>query len=394
MGPASVVNLAQRGPSNNRNGPGNQQQPARTTTTNKDFVLCLWNNDFPDCDNALVLDVWMKMVKGAQAAYGEDAVKKLTVFELNRVNLAIDRINGGDVGSVLIPMCSALFNKDGIFSKLEGVIEQDPGFNKAVKEDLKKVRDKHAFSFASTFMQAGLTRSLVHAMVRNRDIMKALRGINFKTYEDKACSCDKTRPGTTCNPCNHKNRWIEVQLNKLVPSVDPLGWTEDSVMTGMLVVQDFIKGLNERQLLENDDKFYLDVDGLPEIDAPLERRMEHPAFLVNYENLVPGYQKVMSSSTANEAKKRKDMRDLMEKELEVKYKNMMDKTTLKGPNRYRLIIDMAKKAKRIIMFGGSSMTLLSRLMSEDCAHKIDFVGQGVSFPRPTFPITSYVAAVH
>ncbi|POS73456.1 hypothetical protein DHEL01_v208148 [Diaporthe helianthi] len=354
---------------------GGRQPPSDSKGTNGK-VLILLNNDLPDWDNVAIFLLFATVVQDLEKKFGKSAVQKLFILELHKVNLGIERIQGKNIPTFLMPMFNALF-------KADGPVHRAP-FDLKVKKDLDRVLERRGISAgsASTFMRADLTKALVDAIVGNEKIMKTLVKdlLNLEKFQVKqkfrdACSCHENW-ANRCGICKFRYESIKQQMMTCVPSKDPED-LEGSLVAGKYYAQDYLKVLQEHGFLSPDDKVYLDVGGLPHLTAPLEARAEHPGHLVNHPDLVKFYQ-LQKDTVPSEAQRRENIRDHMQKNLEKNYETRLDDTTISstGKDRYKKIIDAGKKANKIFFFGGSSMTLLKALISAGLEKKIEFVGQG------------------
>lgn len=175
-----------------------------------------------------------------------------------------------------------------------------------------------------------------------------------------------------------------------MPPRDPKDWKDDSVLAAKLVVQDFVKTLRGLGVVGQQDPFYLDVNVLNKLDAPLCGRMEHPEWLVNNPPLVKAYKEVMADPGLSEDQRRQKVKALVSEKLDTN----CQKAIRKIPDDYDPIVKAGKQAEKIFFFGGSSMTILDKLVSAGLGPKIDFAGQGVSLPHPTISGTSCVAAIY
>lgn len=175
-----------------------------------------------------------------------------------------------------------------------------------------------------------------------------------------------------------------------MPAREPKTWKEDSTLAAKLVVQDFVKTLRGLGVVGQQDPFYLDVEVLDKLDAPLCRHMEHPEWLVNNPPLVKDYMKVMAVPGLSEDQIHQKVKALVTEKLDSDYQKAIHNI----PSNYEPIVKAGQKAEKIFFFGGSSMTILDRLVAAGLGPKIDFTGQGVSFPRPIFPETSIAAIVY
>lgn len=164
-----------------------------------------------------------------------------------------------------------------------------------------------------------------------------------------------------------------------MPAREPKTWKEDSTLAAKLVVQDFVKTLRGLGVVGQQEQFYLDVDVLDKLDAPLCRHMEHPEWLVNNPGLVKEYMKVMAESELSEDQRHQKVKTLVTKELDAKVQTAIRHI----PSTYAPIVNAGKQAEKIFFFGGSSMTVLDKLVSSGLGPKIDFAGQGVSSPHLT-----------
>lgn len=175
-----------------------------------------------------------------------------------------------------------------------------------------------------------------------------------------------------------------------MPAREPKTWKEDSTLAAKLVVQDFVKTLKGLGVVGQQDPFYLDVEVLDKLDAPLCRHMEHPEWLVNNPPLVKDYMQVMAASGLTEDQRHEKVKALVKGQLDAECQKAIHTI----PGTYEPIVKAGQQADKIFFFGGSSMSVLDKLVASNLGPKIDFAGQGVSFPDPIFPETSCVAVTY
>jgi hypothetical protein len=376
-------------------GPQPLSHPEQPSPQKK--VLILLNNDLPDWDNVAVLLLFAKVAQHLEQKFGKHAVEKLFLLELHRVNLGIHRLQGSSISTFLKPMFKVLFGEKGPDEEKGLVQKYRMRFSPQVNKDLDRVLERRRISGggASTFMRADLSNELVNAIISHDNLIEELirnlkKDGNFKPNKKfhEPCSCREGQ-ARRCDSCKLRFGLIRDQLMTCVRSVDPKDWA-GSLLAAKLYAQDYLKVLMEHELLENDDRFYLDQGGLPGLTAPLEARAEHPGHLVNNPALVEYYQLQMNSVRSDE-ERRANMRNYMKKMLDPSCEKKIDTSTINGKDRYSTIIRKGKQAQKIFFFGGSSMTLLKQLISSGLKDKIEFVGQGVSTTPSTFPGISYFA---
>lgn len=158
---------------------------------------------------------------------------------------------------------------------------------------------------------------------------------------------------------------------------------EASTTAAMLTGHTLFKLYRQAELLNKDEKIFLDKGALRKLESPLAHHMEHPNWLVDHPRVVRAYQRTMAAKIPHSNEWRyKEMMTAMNSELE---SNTGAKERIIAKATYQDTIDAGKNAKRIIFFGGASMTMLASLARQDgFASKTEFAGQGVSLSCPSF----------